>query len=793
MRQHWSMNGDGSFAERLRRLRESAGLTQEELAGRAGLSAKAVSLLERGERTRPYPNTVTSLAEALGLEPAQRVELLASARRGGTGSGRAAAGVWPVPPTPLVGRDREVRELAELLTRPSTRLVTLTGTGGVGKTRLALGVLPEVAAAFPDGVAFVPLAPVAAADLVLPTLVRALKLSDAAREPRDVLRAHLVRRRMLLALDNLEHVLDAAADLATLLELPDGPVVLATSRAPLHLRGEVEYAVAPLWVPETERPSAEAVIGSPAGRVFTERARAASPAFDLTEENAADVAAICRRLAGLPLALEIVAARIRFLGPAQVLSRLDQALHEEGARDLPARQRTLRRALDWSYDLLDSPDRLLFARLSVFAGGFTLEAAEAVGRDPGVGHVLAGLGHLVSHSLALAEAVSGDGTVRYRMLEPVRQYAAERLVDTGEADETRLAHAEHFLALAEDAYPRIEAAEQIEWLDRLSVENDNLRSAITWTVASGRSELAVRFGWALRMYWLMRDRREEGRLLMEQAFRDAEAMPDPVRARLLHVLAFCYYGFRGPQRRLAEEGVELFRRVGDSLGEEYALGMLGFALLVEEDFDKATMVLEQALTMATERGDHANAAHLLNHLAVVPLRRGDRDAAAALAEQALAHTRRTGERLARQTALQVLGQMAWSAGEDGRARQLFLDSLEVALDLADTVNVAYSLRGLALADGSGGRSSASAGLLGAADGLLEQAGFPVFAWVVGGLDDAAAEAVRVGAGDKSWQAAHGAGRAAQLDDVVESALQTSPDGPAWPRSDAGDNSGRRDP
>jgi predicted ATPase len=463
---------------------------------------------------------------------------------------------------------------------------------------------------------------------------------------------------------------------------------------------------------------------------------------------------------------------MRFMGPAQVLSRLDHALREEGARDLPERQRTLRRALDWSHDLLDAPDRLLLARLSVFAGGFTLEAAEAVGGAAAGADVLAGLGHLVSHSLVLAEAVGGDGSMRYRMLEPVRQYAAEHLVATGEADGTRLAHAEHFLALAEEARPQLEGAGQIEWLDRLAVENDNLRSAITWAVASGRPELAVRFGWSLRMFWLMRDRREEGRLLMEQALRDAEGLPEPLRARLLHVLAFCQYGFRGPLRRLAEEGVELFRRMGDRTGEEYALGMLGFALLVDEDFDEATTVLEQALAMATERGDHVNAAHLLNHLAVVPLRRDDPEAAAALAEQALARTRRTGERLARQTALQVLGQLAWSAGGDERARQLFRDALQVSLELADTVNVAYGLRGLALCDGSGGRSAPSAGLLGAADGILEQAGFPVFAWVVGGLDDAAAAAVREAAGDRAWQAAHSQGRAADLDEVVESALRT---------------------
>lgn len=770
MRQHGPVRVEGSFGERLRRLRESAGLTQEQLAERAGLTAKAVSLLERGQRTRPYPHTVTSLADALGVDADERAALLGSAR-GGARSASPAAAAWPVPPTALVGRDREIRELVGLLTEPATRLVTLTGTGGVGKTRLALGVLAEVADAFPDGVVFVPLAPVAAADLVLPSLVRALGLTDATREPRDALRAHLAGRRLLLALDNLEHLLDAAPDLAPLLELPDGPVVLATSRAPLRLRGEVEVPVAPLWLPETERPSADAVAGSPAGRVFTERARAAAPAFELTEDNAADVAAICRRLAGIPLALEIVAARMRYLGPAQVLARLDDALHAEGARDLPERQRTLRRALDWSHDLLDDLDRVLFARLSVFAGGFTLDAAEAVGGDEGRVDVVTVLGHLVAHSLVLAEPVAGD--LRYRMLEPVRQYAAERLAESADADATRLAHAEHFLALAETAYPRIEGAEQIIWLDRLSMENDNLRAAIAWAIGSGRTELAVRFGWALRMYWLMRDRREEGRLLMEQAHGDA-SLSDPARARLLHVLAFCNYGFRGPQRPLADEGLALFRKVGDRVGEEYALGMLGFALLAEDASDEAAAVLAQALAMATERGDHTNAAHLLNHLAVVPLRRGDHEAAAALAEQALAHTRHTGERMARLTALHVLGQTAWVAGEEQRAREHFGDSLQAALELADPVNTAYSLRGLALCDGAAGRSPESALLLGAADRLLEEAGFPVFAWV-GGLDDAAAEATRAASDDPAWRAAYEEGREAELDDVTEAVLSGSTD------------------
>jgi predicted ATPase/DNA-binding XRE family transcriptional regulator len=762
MRHHERVGGEGSFGVRLRQLREAAGLTQEQLAERAGLSAKAVSLLERGERRRPYPHTVTSLADALGLAPAERADLLASVRR--DASPPSTPG-WPHPPTPLVGRDRELREVTELLGDQTTRLVTLTGTGGVGKTRLALGVLEAAVEAFPDGVVFVPLAPVTAPDLVLPTVVRALELTEAGREPREVLRTHLARRRTLLVLDNLEHLREAATDVSWLLGVSQA-VVLVTSRAPLHVRGEREYAVAPLWSPATDAPSVEAVLGSPAGRLFADRARAVSPGFDLTEENAADVAAICRHLSGLPLALEIVAARTRFLGPAQLLSRLDRALQDEGARDLPERHRTLRRTLDWSHDLLEDADRELFARLSVFAGGFTLEAAEAVG-GPGT---LTSLGQLVDQSLVLAEPVSA-GEVRFRMLEPVRQYAAERLADCGALDAVRAAHAEHFLALAEEAHPRIEGSEQIAWLDRLALENDNLRGAIAWGVESGRIDVAVRLGWALRMYWLMRGRREEGRLLMEQALRDADGLTDQLRARLLNVVAVCHYGFQASLRAMAEESLALFRRAGDRQGEGYALGMLGFADLEEGDLDEATQVLQEALEIAAELDDDWNAGHLLDHLAVIPLRTGDHERAADLAGQALARARRTGDRLAQQTSLQVLAQAAWAAGDHETARRHFRASLSVAAELADVVNVAYCLRGLALADGSRGGSVWAARLMGAADHELQEAGLPLFAWAVGDLDEAAAEAGRAASDDEAWRAAYDEGRVMGLDEASDLALE----------------------
>ncbi len=370
---------EGPFGERLRRLREAAGFTQEELASRAGLTAKAVSALERGERKRPYPHTVRSLGEALGLTEGERGDLQSAIPRRGAETPVSSAVVpasvpeptLPGPRTPLVGREQELAEIGLFLRDGGVRLLTLTGTGGVGKTRLALRAAREVTGLFPDGVTFVALASLGDPALVLPTIAKSLGLREAEyRTPREAIRAFLKEKRFLLVLDNLEHLLGAAPEVADLIESCPELSVLATSRAPLRVRGEQEYPVGPLKLPASTRsPSAAEVAGSPSGRLFAERARAAAPAFDLTSENAAAVASICWRLDGLPLALELAAAKVRFLDPATLLSRLDRALSTSWARDLPDRQRTMRATLDWSHELLPEPERELFGRLSVFAGG----------------------------------------------------------------------------------------------------------------------------------------------------------------------------------------------------------------------------------------------------------------------------------------------------------------------------------------------------------------------------------------------------------------------------------------
>ncbi|MDQ3855301.1 MAG: helix-turn-helix domain-containing protein [Chloroflexota bacterium] len=448
------------FGEMLRRYRATARLTQEALAEKAGLSQVGVAALESGRRLRPHPHTVRALSDALELSEDQRVAFeTAVPWRGSTGSSfpisadRTTTASLPRLPTELVGRSTDLEAVGALL-RGNARLVTVTGPGGVGKTSLALQLAHDLSYRFPDGVHMVALAPLLEASLVIPALVRSLALSEAGgRRASDILEDYLRHRQMLLVLDNFEHVADAATLVAELVRSSDHLRVLVTSRVPLRIRGERQYALRPLAVPQLSRvPGVEEVVGNPAVELFVERAKDAAPDFELTEANATALAAICRRLDGLPLAIELAAARLRALTPTELLARLDRSLPQltEGARDLPKRQRTMRATIEWSYQLLQEPQWRLLNRLSVFRGGWDLEAAEAVGADGDTveEEMLDLLTSLVEQSLVVAEVREG-GATRYRILEPLREFAWERLQESGEETTVSERHAAYYGSLAE--------------------------------------------------------------------------------------------------------------------------------------------------------------------------------------------------------------------------------------------------------------------------------------------------------------------------------------------------------
>jgi predicted ATPase/DNA-binding NarL/FixJ family response regulator len=655
----------------------------------------------------------------------------------------------PRPLTSFVGREHEVAVVVERLRRPDVRLLTLTGPGGVGKTRLAVRVAEVTFADFPDGVWFVSLAPVRDPDLVPSTIAQTLKVWEAGdRTVEERVAAFLTGRRALLVLDNFEHVLEAGPVVTDLLAACPALTVLATSRGVLRLSGEHDIAVPPLSLPSRgvevarcryvrapllDSSPAPLLDSSEAVRLFLERAAAANAAFALTEANAADIAALCARLDGLPLAIELAAARVRALSPRAMLRRLDQRLRllTGGPQDVPPRLRSLRDAIAWSYDLLPPAEQALFRRLAVFVGGCTLEAVEAVSGAPGdLGlDVLDGAASLVDKSL-LRQEEGPDGEPRCAMLETVREYGLERLAASGEETIARDAHATYFLALAERAAPELDGPRQVAWYAGLETEHPNLRVALDWFAHRGDVEAGLRLTAALWHFWFVRGHHREGRAWLERVLAEPRRW-SPARREVLHGASMLASN-QGDDRRAtayAEELLAIAREQDDVEGIARAYFLLSFAATYRGDHARALAFAEEALALSRRHGDPHWVANIVNRLGIECYVQGDYARAEALYDESLDLWRARGDTWRLACVTTNLGVTAQARGQISRAATRYRESLALLRDLGQTwmnQEVLALVADLAAASGDPERA---ARLIGATDALLKRIGFDLAPFV----------------------------------------------------------------
>jgi predicted ATPase/DNA-binding CsgD family transcriptional regulator/Tfp pilus assembly protein PilF len=637
---------------------------------------------------------------------------------------------FAAPATRLIGRERELVVLRARLLDEGARLMTVTGPPGVGKTRLATEVAKAVAESFPDGVFFIDLAPLTDADLVESVIAAVIGVRDIPeRSLIDSLATALAEKRVLLVLDNFEQVAAAAPVVADLLRSCPATVVLVTSRETLRVSAERIFPVSPLAVPAHDLSLSE-LREVDAVRLFVDRARAASPGFSLAAENAAEVADVCRRLDGLPLAIELTAARANVLSPRMMLERWDQglALSMTGARDLPPRQRTLRTAFDWSYELLPADEQSLLRRLAVFVGGFTLSAVEAACRgvpdtlpqlevDP-----LDALSSLVDRSLVRTGADASSDR-RFSLLVPIREYLRGRLAEAGEEDAARLLQADFCVRLAEEVEPEVDRGPQAAGFDRLESEHGNLRTALRWLVLRGEPAAAVRLATSLFYFWEARYV-EEGRQWLEAALARADASVSAgLRARGTRAAAVLAnnQGDYARGRALAEESVACARRVRDELALARGLHTLGNAASSEGD-DRAVDFYRESLKLFEKTGHRPGQAAILNGLGELARAGGRLEEATSLYRESLLLARESGDERILSVALHNLGHIALQQGDAEQADALFAEAMEVSRQLGDRPNRAACLVAQAQLIATTGPTSRAATLLGAADAQMEAAG-----------------------------------------------------------------------
>jgi predicted ATPase/predicted negative regulator of RcsB-dependent stress response len=683
----------------------------------------------------------------------------------------------PVQRTRFVGREKERADLRALLERPDVRTVSLTGFGGIGKTRLALQVAEDMTALFPAGVSFVPLDTARDADQMVAAICRTIGVREISGQTlRDSLKEHLAaagRTPRLLVLDNFEQLKAAASTVADLVAAAPGVKVVVTSRSPVHVYGEQEFPVPPLALPDLAAlPSPERLTQYESIALFLQQAQAVKPDFQLTVENAPQIAEICARLDGLPLALELAAARIKLLSPAAMQSRLEKRLQllTGGALDLPARQRTLRGAIEWSHDLLDEDEQKLFRRLAVFVDGCTLEAVEAVcnaredlGVDP-----LDGMASMVDKSLMRQFEADGEEP-RFVMLETIREYALEQLAGSGDEPITRRAHAAYCLVLAEEiGSARVTAViDSAEWLDRCEHENANFRAALEWLCAKGEAQWGLRLGGALFQFWERREFISEGRDWLARLLALPGGARDRVRARALFaagVLAGVQRDFEtantllresleinretndqwaaavslnalavtaldrrdvAAARSLSEQNLEVWRELGDQAAVARSLSNLASVVKEQGDYPLARSLYDEALATFSEIGDTTAAARVMNKQGDVARARGDSAEARKLYEQSLATFREFGDRWGTALALADLGTLAREEKDFREARSLYRESLQIFQDLDYKRGVAQILESFACAAAAEGAAKRALDLAGSAAALRHTLGTPL--------------------------------------------------------------------
>lgn len=693
----------------------------------------------------------------------------------------------PTQVTSFVGRERAKAEVLALLGR--SRLLTLTGMGGTGKTRLSLEVAAESLDAYADGVWSVDLAPITDGSLVPQAIASVLGVREETGRPLTAtLVDHLRGKRLLLLLDNCEHLVDACGRTADeLLRSCPHVRILATSRQVLGIAGETVWVVPPLSLPDPALPLSEGFDRSEAVRLFIDRACAVLPTFCLSDDNARPIADIVRRVDGIPLAIELAAARVRSLSPEEIAVRLEQrfAILTGGSRAALPRQRTLRALVDWSYDLLEPDERTLFDRLSVFAGGWDLEAAEVVCSEEPLAFsaILDLLSQLVDKSLVVAEAGPG-GAMGYRMLETLREYGRERLAESSNAEAVRRRHAEHFVAVAERGERELTGPRQSEWLQRLERVHDDLRAALQWAVRSGEAELGWRLGGGLYRFWSRHGYFTEGWARLESVLsREAAAATESgrsARAKALHGAATLAVqrGDLATARRLFEESLEIKRELGDPSAIAATLNNLGVVARYARDHTRARLLNEEALALYRQLGDKWAMGNVLNNLGTAARDLDDLAGARTYLEESLALRRELGDTWGIANVLENLGHIALDLGDHATARSRYTESLTIARQLGEKRAMAFLLEDFGALAAAQGDSRFGLRLVAAASAIRDAIGSP--------LPPAEAERLerfmdpaRKALGDDA-SAAEAEGRATSADDAIRLALAvpTTPNGPA---------------